>query len=256
MSFSTAELILLADLTGQPVSYWWTRTEADLPADQVAEWCRRRARWQQGEPLAYIMGHMDWRGQRYQVSPAVLIPRPETELMVDLVRTAYQPGDRLVDVGTGSGCIAIALSLELNQPVQAVDISPAALAVARHNAQRLGAAVELTESDLLSQIHLDSGCRYLITANLPYLAEAEWADLDDSVRRYEPRLALVAAEAGLALYHRLIDDLRRQAVDFMLCGEIDPAQEVLLRTKYPGISFEDDYTHRPRFFILANGGGK
>ena len=250
--FSPDEITILADLTGQPASYWWTRTVTDIPDDQRAEWQRRQARWAQGEPLAYVLGHMDWYGRRFKVTPDVLIPRPETELMVDIIKEHYQPGDGLLDVGTGSGCIATTLSLELNAPVQAVDISPAALAVARENATHWGAVVTFTESDLLSNLALVPGQRYLVAANLPYVPENDWPALDSSVRAYEPRLALVAEKQGLALYYQLIAQLERGRLAYRLVGEIDPPQAAILAADYPTMRFINDYTHRPRFFYIES----
>ncbi|MBS0345762.1 MAG: peptide chain release factor N(5)-glutamine methyltransferase [Proteobacteria bacterium] len=177
--------------------------ERGLSAEQSAHyaaWLERRA---VGEPMAYILGEREFYGRRFQVSPAVLIPRPETELIVDLVRERIRAGSvppRILDLGTGSGALAVTLALELQgAEVTAVDLSPAALAVARGNAERLGAAVRFIESDWFSAV--DATGFDFIVSNPPYIADED-PHLNDGDVRFEPRTALASGAAGL-------DDLRR-----------------------------------------------
>jgi len=174
---------------------------------------RRQAR----EPVAYIRGHRAFRALELEVTPAVLIPRPETETLVDVALEALAavPGDAAaprhyeplaLDVGTGSGCIALALAAE-NPFVRlvAVDVSEAAVEVARRNAARLGLGgrVDVRRGDLLAD--LPPRARFdLIVSNPPYIPEAEYRTLEPNVRDYEPRLALHGGEDGLDVYRRLI----------------------------------------------------
>lgn len=185
---------------------------------------RRQAR----EPVAYIRGRRAFRAIELEVTPAVLIPRPETETLVDVALEAlaavpavvgqgaeagpggaaapgpYEP--LALDVGTGSGCIALALAAE--NPfvrVVATDVSEAAVEVARRNASRLGLGgrVEIRRGDLLDDLAPHE--RFdLIVSNLPYIPEAEYRTLEPNVRDYEPRLALHGGEDGLDAYRRLI----------------------------------------------------
>jgi release factor glutamine methyltransferase len=159
------------------------------------------------EPLAYVTGHREFWGLDFDVSPAVLIPRPETELIVEtalvLVRDRSRP---LVaaDVGTGSGCLAVALAREYPaMRMVATDTSRAALQVARINAERHGVAdrVEFVDADLLGS---GSGSFDLIVSNPPYVPEGEYASLQPEVRDYEPRAALVGGLDGLAVIERLL----------------------------------------------------
>lgn len=142
------------------------------------------------EPVAYITGSREFYGLEFEVDPNVLIPRPETELLIDLARERVSAGARIADVGTGSGCIAITLARWIeNARVHAVDLSAAALGVARRNAERLGARVEFIEGDgpraLASAAPFDA-----LISNPPYIARAESAKLEPEVRDWEPELAL------------------------------------------------------------------
>lgn len=166
---------------------------------QIEAWLARR---QQGEPWAYLLGWAWFRDRRFQVNSATLIPRPETEL---LVRAALDLGRRLgvtrcVDVGTGSGIIAISLALETDWNVDAVDLSPDALVVARSNAASLGAPVRFHEGSLLDPVGDPLG---LVVANLPYVDPADAPSLQRELS-FEPDLALFASERGLALSRQLL----------------------------------------------------
>jgi release factor glutamine methyltransferase len=166
--------------------------------------CIRRAR--RKEPIPYISGLAPFYGRDFQVSPAVLIPRPETERLVELaIRWARPRGARrIADVGTGSGCIAVTLALHLPQAeIIAGDISAASLALARANGQRLAPGrVRFVHGHLLEPI---PGPLDLIAANLPYVTEGEWTQLDDGVKLYEPAVALKGGADGLDLIGILLE---------------------------------------------------
>jgi release factor glutamine methyltransferase len=166
---------------------------------KVEAWMARR---RTGEPWAYILGWAEFRGHRIGVTPSVLIPRPETELVLE---AALETGRRLgvehvCDIGTGSGILAIFMALETNWRVQASDLSPAALAVAKVNAQRLKAEITFHEGDLLSPIPDPLG---LVVSNPPYVDPADEPGLQRELG-FEPRMALFAPEAGLALSTQLL----------------------------------------------------
>jgi release factor glutamine methyltransferase len=165
---------------------------------------RRRAR----EPMAYILGVREFYGRSFRVDARVLVPRPDTEGLVEvaLERTrAVSMSMRALDLCTGSGCVAVSLALERpTSLVFATDLSPDALAVARDNALRLGAYnVALRTGDLFAAV--DASCRFdLVTANPPYISTAEIPTLMPDVRDFEPRLALEAGEDGLASLRRVV----------------------------------------------------
>ncbi len=150
------------------------------------------------EPLAYITGEREFYGRPFKVGPGVLIPRPETELLVDEARrVAAELGERelrIADLGTGSGCIAITLALELPRArVTAFDLAPAAMLCAQRNAELLGAKIELSEGDGLAGL-AQRGPFELLVSNPPYVTRAEQATLAPEVREHEPELALFAPE--------------------------------------------------------------
>lgn len=163
----------------------------------------RRAR---REPIAHIVGHREFWNLEFDVTPDVLIPRPETELILEIATELASEGlvwRRIIDVGTGSGCLAVSLAVEFPAArVTAADISSAALAVARGNAMRHGVAdrIRFVESNLLENV---SDTAELIVSNPPYLADGDVANLQPEVAKYEPRAALAAGPDGLAVIRRL-----------------------------------------------------
>ncbi|MCG3767926.1 MAG: Release factor glutamine methyltransferase [Nitrospira sp.] len=168
------------------------------------------------EPLQYILGTQEFCGLEFEVSPAVLIPRPETVLLVEYVtqRISTARQATIVDVCTGSGCIAVAIArLRPHARVLAIDLSSSALHVARRNAIRHGVGERITwlEGDLLGPL-VEQGVEGLvdvIVSNPPYIAEAEWATLQPEVKLFEPRGALVAGPQGTELHERLLQEAAR-----------------------------------------------
>jgi release factor glutamine methyltransferase len=197
--------LLLQHVLQQPHSYLIAHGDQALTADQQTHYHQLLQRAQQHEPIPYLIGTAPFWDFEVAVSPAVLIPRPETELLVEKAVTwAKSHGARrLVDVGTGSGCIAIALARQLSQAmVEAVDISTAALDIARQNAARLAhGRIQFHHGDLLEP--LEPGLDAII-ANLPYVTDSEWTVLDDGVKWYEPALALQGGVDGLDIIRQLL----------------------------------------------------
>ena len=194
--------LLLADALGhEPVWLLSHDTEA-IDDDAARGFDEAMTRRIAGEPIQYIRGRCDFYGREFLVDSRVLIPRPETELLVERIVRIARRGARVVDVGAGSGCIAITLAVERpDLRVTSVDVSPAALAVARTNARRLAARVGFAGSDLLA------GCRGtfdVIVSNPPYVAEGEKARMQREVVAWEPHLALFAGEKGMTVIERLL----------------------------------------------------
>ncbi|TVO60357.1 peptide chain release factor N(5)-glutamine methyltransferase [Denitromonas ohlonensis] len=193
--------ILLAEVLGRPASYLVAYPEAPLTAEQQHRFVDWVARREQGEPVAYLVGSREFYGRRFEVSPAVLIPRPETEGLVELAKDAFPTAPRAVlDLGTGSGAIAITLALLWpDTEVMAVDRSAEALAVATRNAHQLGARVRFAQSDWFSAV--PAAMRFdLIVSNPPYVAAGD-PHLAEGDVRFEPASALAAGPDGL-------DDIR------------------------------------------------
>jgi len=201
---------LLAHAIGRDRTFVITHTEEFLQSkalESFREFVDRRAA---GEPLQYISGHQEFFKLDFEVAPAVLIPRPETELIVEigLQLLPGTPAPLIADIGTGSGCLAISLLHELaDARATATDISGAALRLARRNSERHGVAdrLMLIESDCFSA--LEQGKRFsLIVSNPPYVAEDDWKNLPPEVRDYEPRIALVSGADGLSTIRRLLSE--------------------------------------------------
>ena len=204
-----AELLLARVLALTKVQLYVNFERAVSPdeLDQYRELVRRRARH---EPVAYILGEKEFYGLKLKTTPAALIPRPETELLVDqALRLAKKnwPGEALqvADIGCGGGAIALALAAILHEAeISAVDISPEALDLARANALSLGRRLTFFEGDLAAPL---AGRRFhLICANLPYIPETMMASLMSDVGAHEPHLALNGGPEGLALIRRLLPD--------------------------------------------------
>lgn len=176
---------------------------------------RRAAR----EPLQYILGTQEFCGLEFFVSPAVLIPRPETEVLLQEALRAVDLNKNsvLVDVGTGSGCVAVTLATIVQRArILAVDRSPEALAAAQANAERQAVAdrIEFVEGDLLSPLRDRelTGQVDVIVSNPPYIAESDWAGLQPEIRGFEPRLALVSGPAGTEFHERLLSESKEYLV--------------------------------------------
>lgn len=220
-------------------------------ADRYQDLLARRAR---REPLAYITGTQEFWDRSFAVTPAVLIPRPETETLVErALELGRQGAERMADVGTGSGCIAVSVATDLpSAVVYATDVSRDALEVAARNVQRhgVGGRVVLLEGPLLEPA--PSGLD-LVLANLPYVSRGELDGLQPEVREWEPRKALDGGEDGLDLVRRLLTQLPEKLLPHGACLlEIDPRQFTRLRADVARLLPEwhvqaiKDLTGRPR----------
>jgi release factor glutamine methyltransferase len=218
--------LLLAHVLGLSRAGLYAHPERPLPDQQLDVYQALLKRRALGEPLPYLTGHIEFYGLDITVNQHVLIPRPETETLVDLAlnlqtsASSVEPSpipntqypisniQSLADVGTGSGCIAIALAVHAPQArIYALDLSPDALQVARANAQRHEVAQRITfiQSDLLAALPQPVD---LIVSNPPYIAAGEWPTLPREVREHEPRLALDGGLDGLDVVRRLLEQAR------------------------------------------------
>ncbi|HEX9919347.1 MAG TPA: peptide chain release factor N(5)-glutamine methyltransferase [Pyrinomonadaceae bacterium] len=208
---------LLSHTLARDHAFLIAHSDDELDPSALALFRERIGRRAAGEPVQYITGRQEFYGLDFEVTPAVLIPRPETELLVETALELLREGRAaplVCDVGTGSGCIPIALLHErVDARACALDISPAALAVAARNAARHGVEERLTllVSDCFDA--LDAGSRAqtfdLITSNPPYIAERDIAGLQREVREHEPRLALTPGGDGLSVIRRLFAEAPR-----------------------------------------------
>ncbi len=196
-------------------AYLYAHPEHELTHEQQSRYDAALAQRARGVPTQYLTGHQEFWGVDLIVTPAVLIPRPETEhvieTVIDCVGRAPAPADplRIADVGTGSGCIALALAKELPQAeIHASDVSAAALEVARANAARhqLESRIQFHEADLLAGYENDAFD--FIVSNPPYVGESEEDQVQQEVRKFEPRGAVFAGPTGMEVIMRLIPQAR------------------------------------------------
>lgn len=218
-------------------------TEADAKAlDPMIE--RRLS----GEPLPYILGEWEFFGLPFYVNRSVLIPRPDTECMVETALQKLTPErNRVLDLCCGSGCIGIALAVRGGAKVTAADISADALEVTERNARRNGVSVDTIRSDFLDGIE---GSFDLIVCNPPYLSQEDMDGRDLSLR-FEPELALYGGADGLDFYRRLAAEYRRVLKpDGTLLIEIGMTQEQDVSALFPGSKCIHDYGGRPRVIVV------
>lgn len=258
--------LLLLYVTGLTRTELLTHPDREVTAMQLSEYRAALARRARHEPVQYITGAREFYGRPFVVTPAVLIPRPETEHLVEAalairpVPSRIRPF-RILDIGTGSGILAITLTLELPRAtVTATDISAPALAVARQNARALGAAdrIRFAVSDLFAAI--DSQRFDCIVSNPPYVATTEV--LEPQVRDYEPATALYAGDDGLALYRRLMPEAfaHLEPGGHLLLeighGQREALHHLLAHTGFDAIRFIDDLQSIPRVAIAQRPWGQ
>jgi release factor glutamine methyltransferase len=261
-----AELLLMFTLNADR-AYLYAHPERELIADETTRYEVALAERARGVPAQYITGHQEFWGMDLIVSPAVLIPRPETEHVIETViellasasgvrRPASESrkpkaGTRILDVGTGSGCIALALAKELPQAeIHATDISAAALDVARTNAARhqLELRIQFHETDLLAGVEHESFD--FVVSNPPYVGESEEDQVQLEVRKFEPRNAVFAGPTGLEVITRLIPQAHAALTPggwlvMEISGTIAEAVRELLR-EWSDVQIKPDLQSIPR----------
>ena len=253
---------LLAEALGKDRTYLIVNFNEQLSDELLAAYQSLIARRASGEPLQYITGHQQFFGLEFEVTPAVLIPRPETELIVEevirLVDVHKIAKPVIVDVGTGSGCIAIALARELEDAkVTAVDISETALEIARRNAAKheLADRVRFVNSDLLAAFPEIQFADFILS-NPPYVAVHELPTLQREVRDWEPHTALTDNADGLSFYRRLLNEtpIRLKPGGFLICelgfGQSETVSAMADSQVWSEVRLLDDLQSIPRTLVL------
>jgi len=271
-SYTLAAELLLLHVLGRDRTWIYSHPEVQLCAADVDRFFQLLSRRAAGEPTQHLTGKQEFWGLEFEVTPEVLIPRPETEHLVEValdllavreIRAGRKPtlrgeGLLLADIGTGSGCIAVALAKELPQAMlYATDISAPALAVARRNAARHGLAdhIQFIEGNLLEGLSDASLLFDLIVSNPPYIGRREAASLMREVRDHEPEIALCGGETGHEFYAGLVAQVeRRLKRGGMLVLELGhdslPAVEPLLdASSWTSLGVTNDLAGIPR--VLA-----
>ncbi len=199
--------VLLAHALSRDRSYLYGHPEQELTDLEWLHYGRYLHERLAGKPTQYITGRQEFYGREFRVNQHVLIPRPETEHVIEAALQIAPAALNILDIGTGSGAIAVTLQLETKARVAATDISEPALRVAAENAHRLQASVQFVACDVARAIA--DGTQDLVVSNPPYVPQADAAGLQREVRDYEPHVALFGGPTGLEFYQRLIAEAAR-----------------------------------------------
>lgn len=265
----TAELLLAHALGAKRIDLY-VRFEQPLRDDELERFRASVRRRLAGEPVQYILGQTEFYGLPFHVSPGVLIPRPETEHLVEAAVDYLRPiaarmlpegrAPRVLDIGTGSGCIAIAVARHVpGARIVAVDVSSAALEVARANASlnAVDDAVEFIEGDVLADERaVFRGPYDLVLSNPPYIAAADMTALQREVRDHEPHTALTDNGDGLTFYRRIALLLRAMCAGDGGCfleigyGQHDAVRDIFVAAGFPPPTFISDYASIPRVAVI------
>ena len=247
--------VLLADILGISRVQILTDNTRILSADELDRFIKDFKKLQEGVPVAYLTGSKEFYGLEFKVNRHVLIPRPETEMLVDkALEFAKDFQGPIIDIGTGSGCIAISLATKLKRKIVATDISEKAIIVARENAEKHGVNVDFCITDLMNGI---SGNFDIAVANLPYIGREKHNAVDENVKENEPHTALFSGEDGLYDYSRLFAQINDDNHGIKtLIGEIASTQgediKCLLNKNFAHaeISIHKDLASCDRMFVV------
>lgn len=248
---------LLSFVIGKDRTFLISHAEDELNDSQVNQFRGVVERRATGEPLQYITGVQDFFGREFRVTPDVLIPRPETELLIEAALDVNKTAKSICDIGTGSGCIALTLLCELNDArATAVDKSPAALEIAQFNAQKLSVAerVDFVISDCFDS--LDPQEFDLILSNPPYVSAGVLAGLQREVRDHEPLIALSPGPDGLSIIRRLVGEapafLKRNGHLIMEIGfdQAEAVRELIDANLWELREIRPDLQSIPRIVVL------
>lgn len=247
--------LLIGDTLEKPLSWLIAHGDEQVSEEQIAAVGEKLARRLAGEPLQYIRGESEFFGRRFMVDLRALIPRPETEILVESLLSRLRGDESVLDVGTGTGCIAITAKLELPGILMAaLDQSLEALSLARENARLLGASVHFFGSNLMSGAR---GSFDVILSNPPYIAREDLASLEVEVRSHEPVMALSPGPTGLECIERLFQDGRRilAPAGVMLFeigyGQADAVRSLAAATGWKVESIVNDLAAIPRVVISS-----
>lgn len=247
--------IIFCDMLGQSNVDYYLCKDMDLSGNEEEKVKSILQRLEKYEPIQYIEGKKYFSGREFFVRQGVLIPRPETEELVELAAQACKPNAKILDIGTGSGCIAISLAKKLPEAeVHAWDISEAALEVAKQNNEQLSASVHFEQHDILTYQATGEETFDLIISNPPYITESEKAEMEANVLAWEPSIALFVPDNDPLLFYRRIGELalRMLTPNGKLFFEInraygDATKQLLCNQGYRNIHIQKDLSGNDRF---------
>lgn len=249
--------IICCEILGQPTVDYYLGKDIILSVKEEQELESILARLHNFEPIQYILGEARFLGRTFRVAPGVLIPRPETEELVEMMLKELSLVSRVLDVGTGSGCIAISLAKELPESqVTAWDVSGETLSIAAANSKALQASVRFEQRDVLTYEPCVVDCYDVIVSNPPYVTEAEKQEMEHNVLDWEPSLALFVPDTDPLRFYRRIAVLGLEMLTSggKLYFEINRAfgkdtVAMLCETGYRAVRLQKDISHNDRFVI-------
>lgn len=249
--------IICCEILGQQTVDYYLGKDIILSVKEEQELESILARLHNFEPIQYILGEARFLGRTFRATPGVLIPRPETEELVEMMLKELSPVSRVLDVGTGSGCIAISLAKELPESqVTAWDVSGEALSIAAANSKALQASVRFEQRDVLTYEPCVVDCYDVIVSNPPYVTEAEKQEMEHNVLDWEPSLALFVPDTDPLRFYRRIAVLGLEMLTSggKLYFEINRAfgkdtVAMLCETGYRAVRLQKDISHNDRFVI-------
>lgn len=249
--------IICCEMLGQSTVDYYLGKDIILSSKEEQEVESILSRLRNFEPIQYVQGQTNFLGREFYVAPGVLIPRPETEELVEEMVKNLMPDARILDVGTGSGCIAVTLSKELpGATVRACDVSEKALDIARRNNHRLQASVSFFRCDILSYRPSSEEKYDVIVSNPPYILEEEQKTMERNVLDWEPSLALFVPNTDPLLFYRRIAELGTEMLEEggKLFFEINRAYgnktaDMLYQKGYSEVLIQKDFSGNDRFII-------
>lgn len=243
--------IVLMYLLDKTKSELFLLQDENLSNEILEKYLDIKFRVNEGYPLQYAIGKWNFFGYDFEVNEDVLIPRPETEILVEEILKESLDGKKILDIGTGSGAIAVSLGLNSSAKITASDISEKAIKMAVKNAENLGAKVDFIISDLFENIE---GKFDIIVSNPPYLTEKEYDEVD-SLLYFEPKNALVGGKEGFEIYQRIIENSKRYlSINGKIFFEIGYEQgkivsDLLLKNGFNNIRIVKDYSNLDRIVV-------
>ncbi len=249
--------IIATELLGFSQTTFFLKDDVALTAEQETLLANAVERLKKHEPIQYILGYSDFCGLRFAVTPAVLIPRPETSELVEWIAAENPTAKSILDIGTGSGCIAVSLAAKLpTAQVTAWDISAQALAIAQKNSDTNGCKVHFKERDILTYEPQESEKFDVIVSNPPYIKEVEKKEMNDNVLLWEPHLALFVPDNDPLLFYRTIAQKAQKmlAPGGRLYFEINRAHgadtvAMLQAMNYHNIALRKDFADNDRMIV-------
>lgn len=245
--------ILATELLGVSQMAFYMKDDIALTAEQATLLDSAIARLQQHEPIQYILGYSDFCGQRFKVTPATLIPRPETSELVEWIASEATGNEKILDIGTGSGCIAVSLANKLRHSnVSAWDISDEALAVAEENSKTNGCNITFSQVDILA--YQPQGEQFdIIVSNPPYIRDLEKSGMEANVLDWEPHTALFVPDNDPLLFYRTIAEKGKEMLHpgdklyFEINREFgNETAEMLTALGYTNIEIRKDFAENDR----------